>query len=69
MRQSDRKQLMPQLKISPFARSIILVLIFFGLGQFIRYQWDIQGIWLIVILLVIYYAVNWILFQRRKNEK
>ena len=60
---------MPDIKISPFIKSIAIALIFYALGRLIVLQMGTNGIWLILGSLVIFYGWRWVIFRRNKGNK
>jgi hypothetical protein len=60
---------MPKFEIGPFIQSIIVALIFFAIGRFIVIQMEDLGRWVIFIGLIIFYAIWWVAYQRRKRKK
>ena len=60
---------MPKIDFGPFIQSIVVALIFFAIGRFIAIQMDDVGRWMIYAALIIFYAVWWVSYQRRKRKK
>jgi hypothetical protein len=60
---------MPKIEIGPFITSIIVALLFFALGRFLVIQLEDVGRWVIFGSLLIFYAIWWVAYQRRKRKK
>ena len=60
---------MPKIDFGPFIQSIVVALIFFAIGRFIAIQLDDVGRWVIYVALIIFYAVWWVSYRRRKRKK
>lgn len=60
---------MPKIDLGPFIQSIVVALVLFAIGRFIAIQMDDVGRWVIYIALIIFYAVWWVSYQRRKRKK
>jgi len=59
---------MPKIEIGPFIQSIIVALIFFAIGRYITIQTDGSGRWVIFAALIIFYAVWWVWYSRRRKK-
>jgi len=59
---------MPKIEIGPFIQSIIVALIFFAIGRYITIQTDGSGRWAIFAALIIFYAVWWVWYSRRRKK-
>ena len=55
-------------KISPFARNLILIFIFFAIGRILVVQMGSDGSWIIIGGVIIFYAVWWNNYQRNKKK-
>ena len=60
---------MPEIKIVPLIKSLIIALIFFVLGRLIVIQMGTAGMWLTVGLVVVFYTAWWILYRRRTGKR
>ena len=60
---------MPKIDFGPFIQSIVIALILFAVGRFIVVQTGGSGRWLIFAGLIIFYAIWWVSYQRRKRKK
>lgn len=59
---------MPNIKWTPLVISIVIALVFFALGRMIMVQMGSNGIWVVVVMLVVFYAGWWMLYQRSKRK-
>ena len=60
---------MPKINIIPIIQSITIALIFFALGRLMVIQMGNLGIWIVAGLLIIFYVVWWIIYQRGKRKE
>ena len=60
---------MQKIEFGPLIRNIVIALLFFAIGRFIVIQTQDLGRWLIFAGLIIFYAVWWVFYQRRKKRK
>jgi hypothetical protein len=58
---------MPEIKIHPFLKNIIVLFLFFALGRILVIQVGPIGIWIVVIAVIVYYAIWWVNYQRSKK--
>ena len=59
---------MPKIKILPIVQSIAIALVFFALGRIMVIQMGTLGVWIAVILVIVFYAVWWVNYQRGKQK-
>jgi len=59
---------MPKIKLLPIAISIATGLVFFALGRLIVIQMGTKGIWVVVVLLIVFYSICWVRYQRGKQK-
>jgi hypothetical protein len=60
---------MPKIDLGPFITSIVIALVFFAIGRYFAVLLDDVGRWIIYISLIVFYAVWWFSYQRRKRKK
>jgi hypothetical protein len=60
---------MPKIDFGPFITSIVIALVFFAIGRYFAIQLDDAGRWAIYIGLIVFYAIWWFFYQRRKGKK
>ena len=60
---------MPKFEIGPFITSVAVALVFFALGRFLVIQLGDVGMWIIFVGLVIFYAIWWMSYRRKKSKK
>jgi len=59
---------MPKIKIFPIVKSLIAALLFFVLGRLIVMQLGTVGIWIVAVLVIGFYAIWWVSYQRGKQK-
>jgi hypothetical protein len=59
---------MPKIKILPIVKSLIVALFFFVLGRLMVMRLGTVGIWIVAILVIGFYAIWWVSYQRGKQK-
>ena len=60
-------KIMPKIKIHPIVQSFIIAMIFFVLGRLMVIQMGTLGVWIVAILVIVFYTVWWVNYQRGKR--
>ena len=55
---------MREIKILPIIKYLVLAFLFFALGRLIVIQMGSMGVWIVLLLVIAFYVVWWINYQR-----
>ena len=59
---------MPEIKILPIVKSVAIAMVFFVLGRLMVIQLGTLGVWITAILVIVFYAIWWVRYQREKRR-
>jgi hypothetical protein len=60
--------MMPEMKILPIIKNIVIVFLFFALGRLMVVQMGTLGVWIVAALVIVFYAIWWVNYQRDKRS-